>query len=64
MGGLHAAGAAIVLHTYDDINVEVDLAKAERARAAMQTMMRTPPEWAKGFPLFAECNLMVRYGKG
>lgn len=63
MGGLHDAGAAIVLHTYDDINVEVAAEKAEGARAAMERMMRTPPEWAAGFPLFAECSVMTRYGK-
>lgn len=60
---LHGLGARIVLHTYDDINVEVAVEKAEGARAAMQTMMRTVPEWAKGFPLFAKCSLMARYGK-
>ena len=60
---LDAKGAAIVLHTYDDCNVEVERAKAERARAAMEQMMRTPPAWAAGFPLYAKCSLMTRYGK-
>lgn len=56
-------GAAVVLHVHDDASVEVDEAKAEKARAAMEQMMRTPPAWAKGFPLFAKCSLMKRYGK-
>jgi DNA polymerase len=60
---LDAAGAAIVLHTHDDENIEVDEAKAERARAAMEQMMVTPPAWAAGFPLHAECKIMKRYGK-
>lgn len=60
---LDEAGADIVLHTHDDGNIEVDVAKAEGARAAMQQMMRTPPAWAKGFPLFAKCEIMKRYGK-
>ena len=60
---LDAAGATIVLHTHDDGNIEVDAAKGEGARAAMERMMRTPPAWAAGFPLYAECKLMRRYGK-
>lgn len=57
------AGAAVVLHTHDDANLEVDEAKAEGARLAMQDIMRTPPAWAAGFPLYAECGIMKRYGK-
>lgn len=60
---LHRMGANIVLHTHDDINLEVDSHKAEGARAAMEGFMRTPPAWADGFPLFAKCNIMKRYGK-
>ena len=56
-------GLPIVLHTHDDINGTVAAEKAERARAAMQDIMRTPPEWALGFPLFAEVKIMSRYGK-
>ncbi len=60
---LDEAGAAIVLHTHDDGNIEVDEAKAEGARRAMQQMMRTPPAWAAGFPLWADVNVMRRDGK-
>jgi hypothetical protein len=56
-------GAMIVLHTHDDGNVEVLAAKAEGARKAMQDAMRTPPDWAAGFPLFAKCEILERYGK-
>ena len=55
--------ADIVLHTHDDCNVEVDAFKAEGARQFMQNIMRAPPAWAKGFPLYAECGIMKRYGK-
>lgn len=60
---LDDAGAQIVLHTHDDCNIEVVTPKAEGARLAMQAMMRTPPAWAAGFPLHADCSTMARYGK-
>jgi DNA polymerase len=63
MLALDDAGACIVLHTHDDINLEVDETRAEGARGAMQSMMRAVPSWAAGFPLFAECKIMERYGK-
>jgi DNA polymerase len=60
---LDEKGAAIVLHTHDDVNIETQTAKAEGARVAMQDIMRTPPAWAAGFPLYAKCDVMERYGK-
>ena len=66
MLALHEAGAQIVLHVHDEIVIEVGspfLAGAEGARAAMEKIMRTAPAWAKGFPLWAECKIMRRYGK-
>ena len=59
---LDSMGAAVVLHVHDEIVIEVDEAKAEGARAAMERIMRSPPEWAAGFPLFCECDAMRRYG--
>jgi DNA polymerase len=53
----------VVLHVHDEIVIEVPEAQAERARERMQQVMRLPPEWAKGFPLWAECKVMRRYGK-
>jgi DNA polymerase len=63
MLALDDAGAQIVLHTYDDINIEIDEAKGEGARGAMQRMMCAAPAWAAGFPLKADVKLMRRYGK-
>lgn len=60
---LDEAGADIVLHTHDDINAEVDDAKAEGACGAMKRIMMTPPAWAPGFPLIAKPTVMQRYGK-
>jgi DNA polymerase len=53
----------VVLHVHDEPAAEVDEGLAEERRQVMQEIMRTPPAWAKGFPLFAECNVMRRYGK-
>jgi len=63
MLALRAAGARIVLHTHDDINLEVAAAKSAGARAAMEVIMCTPPAWAAGFPLLSKCKVMTRYGK-
>ena len=60
---LDAAGAAVVLHTYDDLNIEVDESKGSVARAEMQRLMLQPPAWAVGFPLHSKPALMKRYGK-
>jgi DNA polymerase len=60
---LDERNADIVLHTHDDLNIEVDITKAERAREAMRAMMTTPPAWAAGFPLFSKPQILVRYGK-
>jgi DNA polymerase len=60
---LDGLGANIVLHVHDEAVVEVDADKAEAARQKMQEIMRTPPEWAAGFPLWADCGAMKRYGK-
>jgi DNA polymerase len=60
---LDAAGAEIVLHTHDDINIEVEDAKTEGARLAMRAMMLGRPAWAAGFPLKAKPQIMQRYGK-
>jgi len=56
-------GAAIVMHTHDDANVEVPAALAEGARGAMEDRMRVVPAWAVDFPLYAKCSVLDRYGK-
>ena len=60
---LHDKGAAIVLHVHDEPVIEVPSLKAPSARDAMERIMRTPPNWAEGFPLWADCKIMQRYGK-
>ena len=60
---LDSKGAVIVLHTYDDLCLEVDAAKAAGARDALEKIMRTPPAWAAGFPLHSKPAVMERYGK-
>lgn len=60
---LDAAGGQIVLHVHDELVLEVDERKAEGARVEMQRLMRSIPEWAKGFPLWSDCSTMQRYGK-
>ena len=60
---MEAADLPVVLHVHDEAVAEVDEGLAEERRQVMQEIMRTPPAWAKGFPLFAECNVMRRYGK-
>ena len=63
---LHTLGAQIVLHVHDEIIIEVadDSLKCETVRVMMERMMRTPPVWATNFPLWADCKIMQRYGKG
>lgn len=60
---LDGSGARIVLHVHDEIVIEVPAAKAAGARDAMEKIMRIPPAWAKGFPLWAVCTVMERYGQ-
>ena len=54
----------IVLHVHDEGVIEVLAGIAEKARISMQQIMRTPPAWATDFPLWADCKIMRRYGKG
>ena len=63
MLALDEKGAAIVLHTHDDLNMEVPEDKAAGARAEVERIMRSPPAWAKGLPLYSKPAVMRRYGK-
>ena len=60
---LDAMGAQIVLHVHDEVVLEVSLDKAVSARAEMERVLRQVPEWAAGFPLYAKCDVMGRYGQ-
>ena len=65
MLALHEKGAQIVLHVHDEIVMEVpdNQLRSDLMQVEMQAMMRTPPAWAKDFPLWADCKVMRRYGK-
>ena len=63
---MHESGASIALHVHDEIIREVGdtgLLGVEGRRREMEKWMRTPPAWAKDFPLWADCKIMRRYGK-
>jgi DNA polymerase len=64
MIAMDSKGAQIVLHVHDEPVNEVPRAAAKKAREAMQRIMRTPPDWAPDFPLWADCKILERYGKG
>jgi DNA polymerase len=53
----------IVLHVHDEIVIETLAAGAEKSREVMENVMRSTPAWATGFPVYAKCKIMQRYGK-
>lgn len=53
----------VVLHVHDEIVLECDTNKVERAMRRLDEIMCTPPAWAQGLPLNVECAPMARYGK-
>lgn len=56
-------GDNIVFHIHDELVVEAPDDLAEEVRDSVEQIMKTPPEWAKGFPLNAEPEIVERYGK-
>lgn len=60
---IDSRGGEIVLHTHDDVNVEVEEARAQNAHRLLGQIMSAPPAWAKGLPLKADVHIMKRYGK-
>jgi DNA polymerase len=50
------------LMTHDEIALVVPDAEVELAKARMLEEMRTPPPWAVGLPLNAECGAGQSYG--
>ena len=58
---LEAAGYPVVMHIHDETIEEGHFTEADRQK--IQEIMCTPPPWAKGFPLAAECWLDTRYKK-
>jgi len=53
----------IVLHVHDEVVRHVPVSQADAAREDLEHAMRSPPAWAKDFPMWAECKIMERYGK-
>lgn len=58
-----AAGLQIVGTVHDEIIAEAKTSAAKKSVAVLERCMTTPPDWARGFPLGAECAIMDRYGK-
>jgi DNA polymerase len=59
------AGLPVVAHVHDEIVVDCELYEPgiNAAKAQLQSIMETPPEWATDLPLVAKPSYMGRYGK-
>ena len=53
----------IRMTTHDEIVAEVDVARADEAKAILRREMLTLPGWAEGLPLQSEENVCSRYSK-
>ncbi len=51
----------VTAHVHDEIVIET--AEPEKAKAELERIMVTPPDWAVGLPLAVEAKIMARYGK-
>jgi DNA polymerase len=51
-----------VMHTHDEIVLEVPASEAEAAEQKLTAAMCAPPEWAAGLPLAVESYITDRYG--
>lgn len=60
---IEAAGLAIVAHCHDEAICEVPCVDALKAKATIEQIMASPPDWAEGLPLKAEAHISQRYGK-
>lgn len=56
-------GDEITFSVHDEQNAEVPEDQAEEARASMEEIMKTPPEWGRGIPMNAKPRILNRYGK-
>lgn len=54
-------GLAVVMHTHDEIVLEVPEGQADEMLALLIKIMRTAPDWAMGLPLDAEGGIGTRY---
>jgi DNA polymerase len=53
----------ICMTTHDEIVCEVDVARADEAKAILRREMLTLPKWAEGLPLQSEESVCARYTK-
>ncbi len=56
-------GDEIVMHVHDEVIVEVPDECVDEARDSMEAIMKVVPVWAKGLPVNAKPEVMLRYGK-
>lgn len=59
---LEAAGFPIVCHVHDDLMAEGKFVESDKER--FESLMLVVPEWAKDFPIAADCWMAPRYQKG
>lgn len=52
----------VVIHTHDDCYMEIPREYADEAHALIAAKMNTAPVWAAEFPLYAEVDVLTRYG--
>lgn len=59
----HIDGAGIIMHVYDEIVLEVDEDKAQKAFDELDAIMRAGAPWAEGMPIACEGWIGKRYRK-
>lgn len=57
-------GAPVVMHSHDEIVLEVPIKEADDWVVRARQIMSVPPRWAAGLPLKAEPYIVSRYSKG
>lgn len=60
---LDAAGLPVVMHTHDEVVMEVADSDVAEASAYIANEMATAPDWAPGFPIKGDPAVMIRYNK-
>lgn len=63
MDRLEKIGIRIVLSVHDQLVFEVLKSEAEWARKIVKREMERVPDWAEGFPIFADPKMAMRFGK-
>ncbi len=56
-------GDEIVMHVHDEVVVEAPEDCVEEVRQSVEDIMKVAPDWAKGVPVNAKPEVMLRYGK-